>query len=431
MPSVLEHIYKPRGSAVDLLRCKDDEVLYSGPAGTGKSRACLEKLNLIAVANAGMRGLIVRKTASSLGSTALVTWREYVIKEALDNNDVMYYGGSDAEPPQYRYRNGSRIMIGGMDRATKIMSSEYDIIYVQEAIELTEGDWEALISRLRHGSVSFQQIIGDTNPDVETHWLRTRNAAKYLTVIEARHEDNPLLYDDEGNLTDVGASYISKLDRLTGVRYQRLRKGLWVAAEGIIYEDWNPAVHLIAPFEIPHDWQRYISVDFGYTHPFVCQWWAEDNDGRLYLYREHYMTKRLVEDHARIIKKFLEHEPEPRLVICDHDAEDRATLERHIGLGTVPAVKTVKDGLEAVAGRLRMQDDGKPRLYIMRNCTVHRDQELVDVSKPTCTADEITGYIWSDKKQDTPVKIEDDGCDAMRYVVAECDLGARPNVRWL
>jgi predicted transcriptional regulator len=40
-------------------------------------------------------------------------------------------------------------------------------------------------------------------------------------------------------------------------------------------------------------------VDFGYTNPFVMQWWAEDPDGRLYLYREIYRTRRLVEDHAK------------------------------------------------------------------------------------------------------------------------------------
>jgi hypothetical protein len=42
-------------------------------------------------------------------------------------------------------------MIGGMDKPTKIMSSEYDFIYVQEAIELTETDWENLTTRLRNG----------------------------------------------------------------------------------------------------------------------------------------------------------------------------------------------------------------------------------------------------------------------------------------
>ena len=42
------------------------------------------------------------------------------------------------------------------------------------------------------------------------------------------------------------------------------------------------AVHVVDPFDIPTDWSRYLSIDFGYTNPFVAQWWALDHDGRLY-----------------------------------------------------------------------------------------------------------------------------------------------------
>ena len=120
----LEHRYTPRGVCAALFEDHRPEILLSGPAGTGKSRACLEKLHLLALMNPGLRALIVRKTLASLGSTALVTWREHVATEAIAAGDVVYYGGSSEEPPQYRYGNGSRIMIGGMDKATRVMSSK-------------------------------------------------------------------------------------------------------------------------------------------------------------------------------------------------------------------------------------------------------------------------------------------------------------------
>ena len=47
------------------------------------------------------------------------------------------------------YGTGSTITVGGMDKATRIMSSEYDACYVQGAIELIEDDWEAITTRLR------------------------------------------------------------------------------------------------------------------------------------------------------------------------------------------------------------------------------------------------------------------------------------------
>jgi PBSX family phage terminase large subunit len=439
--TALTHRYTPRGTARDLFACRDPEVLVSGPAGTGKSRGCLEKLHMMALLNPGLRGLIVRKTLASLGSTALVTWRTHVVAEALATGVVAFYGGSPQEAASYRYTNGSVITVGGMDRSTRIMSSEYDIVYVQEATELTEDDWEAITTRLRNGKVSFQQLLADCNPDAPHHWLNVRCEAGKTLMFESRHEDNPLLFDDDGNLTEIGTAYIGKLDNLTGVRYQRLRRGLWVAAEGLIYEEWDPVRHLVDPFPIPAAWTRYWSVDFGFTNPLVLQCWAEDPDGRLFLYRELYRTKRLVEDHARDILKLVRdvkqtwREPRPRAIICDHDAEDRATLERHLGMSTVPAQKTVSDGIQAVATRLRIDGTGRPRIGVFRDAVVARDHELVDQRKPACTAEEIVGYVWDTgagkKIKETPLKENDHGCDALRYMVAHLDLGARPRVRFM
>lgn len=438
----LEHTYQPHGSARDVMHCRTPEVLMSGPAGTGKSRACLEKLHLLALVNPRMRGIIVRKTLASLGSTALVTWREWVVKEALAAGVVKWYGGSPQESPQYRYSNGSVITVGGMDKATRIMSSEYDVAYVQEATELTETDWEAITTRLRNGKISFQQLMADCNPDVPHHWLKRRCDAGRTTMLHCRHEDNPILFDPgTGAITDRGRDYIGKLDALTGVRYQRLRRGLWVAAEGLIYEGWDPSVHLVDPFSIPDSWTRWWTVDFGFTNPFVCQMWAEDPDGRLYLYREIYRTRRLVEDHAKHLLSLVTDdegawtEPRPRAVICDHDAEDRATLERHIGMSTSAAKKTVSDGIQAAQARLKAAGDGKPRLFLVRGALVERDEELADAKRPVSTEEEITGYVWDQTPgkppKETPVKENDHGMDAMRYMVAERDLGGRPRMRWL
>ncbi|MGA4988615.1 hypothetical protein [Nonomuraea bangladeshensis] len=69
----------------------------------------------MALLNPGMRALIVRKTAVSLGSTGLVTFREHVAKESLAGGDVVWYGGSAQEAASYRYTNGSAIVVGGMD----------------------------------------------------------------------------------------------------------------------------------------------------------------------------------------------------------------------------------------------------------------------------------------------------------------------------
>lgn len=457
MTLTAQHVYTPRGVLKDLFSVRENEVLVAGPAGTGKSMACLQKLHLAALVNPGMRGLIVRKTLASLGSTALVTWKNRVVAEALETGAVKFYGGSPQESPQYKYANGSVIVVGGMDRSIRIMSSEYDIIYVQEATELVEDDWEALTTRLRNGKISFQQLIADCNPAQPTHWLKARCDRGSTVMLESRHEDNPTLFGETGKLTDVGVSYIGKLDALTGVRYLRLRKGLWAAADGLIYEEYDPNVHLIdRPRKIwpPEDWTRWWAVDFGYIHPMVIQMWAEDPEGRLYLYRELYRAKQTVDQMAHqaieaVTFKDWKYtgptlyayqgrrwkEPRPRAIICDHDAEGRAVLERELGMSTVAAKKTVVDGIQAVQQRLRRSEDGKPRLFLVRDALVERDQELVDSKRPTCTADEMLGYVWDTgggkKLKETPLKVDDDGADTLRYVVAQLDLKARSRIRWM
>ncbi len=435
------HRYAPRGSCRKILSCRDPELLLAGPAGTGKSRACMEKLHAMCLLNPGMRGLIARKSATSLSSTALVTWRRFVAREAIDAGDVVYYGGSAQEPASYQYRNGSVVVIGGLDKVSKIMSAEYDVIYIQEATELTENDWEALTTRLRNWKVSFQQIIGDCNPAAPEHWLKKRADRGATTLFQSVHEDNPILFTAQRELTPRGKDYVSKLDNLTGVRYKRLRLGLWVAAEGVIYEEYSSTVHIldaiqtttahVDPTGVPMEWPRYWTVDFGFNHPFVLQCWAEDPDGRLYLYRELFRTQKTVDQHAqKILSLVLNNrgawtEPRPRAIICDHDAEGRAVLERELGQGTEPAHKAVLEGIEAVQKRLRIQKDGRPLLYILRDARQAEDPELRDSGRPTCTIDEFPSYVWATKQKEQTQKDNDDGMDAMRYMCAHKDFGIR------
>ena len=437
------HFYAPRGAARELFARQDPEILISGPAGTGKSRAVLEKINVMALENPGMRGLMLRKTGVSFTSSGLVTWKRDVIPELKEAGAVEYYGGSREEPAQYRYANGSTIVLGGMDKASKIMSTEYDIIFVQEATELTLDDWESLTTRLRHGVVSFQQIVGDANPAEDTHWLKKRCDADMTSILYSRHEDNPVLFNDDGEQTEIGVAYIAKLDALTGVRKRRLRHGEWSSAEGVVYEEWDTAVHLVDPFDIPEDWIRYWAVDFGFTNPFVCQFWAEDPDGRLYLYREWYRTQWLVSEHVAAITAAVTDEdgewiePKPRAIICDHDAEGRAQLVHALGMGTVSAKKAVADGIQAVKARLKVAGDGRPRLFVMRDALIERDPLLVEATKPTSTVEEIGAYVWDQRPNrppgETPIKRDDHGMDCARYMVAHLDpLGQKvPAVRYL
>lgn len=432
--------YEPRGAALQLFKTRASEVVMAGSAGTGKSLACLYRLHLAALNNPDIRCLIGRKTAVSLGATTLVSFRKKVAAEAIRHGVTQWYGGSSQEAAGYRYTNGSVINVGGMDKPEKILSSEYDLIFFDEATELTITDWETAGTRLRNGKLSWQQQIAACNPAHPTHWIKQRAEAGQLTLLTSLHRDNPAYVNADGTLTVKGVDYMAKLDALTGVRRLRLRDGLWASAEGVIYGEWDETRNVLNRFPIPDSWTRWWTVDFGFTNPFVLQCWAEDPDGRLYLYREIYKTRTLVEDHAKKILDIVAPkgqwiEPRPRAIICDHDAEDRATLERHLRMSTTAAKKTVSDGIQATEVRIRPAGDGKPRLFMLRDSLVERDNELKEAQKPISTHAEITGYVWDMKEgkqpKEQPVKEDDHGMDAMRYMVAERDLGGRPRIRTL
>lgn len=456
MPDPIKKRIETRGAARLLLADRSPELLIVGAAGTGKSFLALYKIHLMCLMNGacpkdcaiehehkltGMRALMVRKTHKSLTSTGLVTFREQVAADAIAQGLLKWYGGSGEKPAQYIYSNGSAIVVGGMDNADKIMSAEYDLIFCQEATDFTLDDWEKCNSRLRNGRVSFQQLLADCNPQQPSHWLKKRCDDGLTKMLISRHEDNPRYFDSQGNPTPQGADYMRRLDNLTGVRRERLRFGRWAAAEGMIYEDWRPDVHLSDRKILPMDWPRYWGIDFGYTNPFVWQMWAIDPDGRMYLEKEIYRTKRLVEDHVKDILAVVTRKsdgawkyPKPQAIITDHDAEDRATFERHIGMGTTAANKNVSEGIQAMQARLRLAGDGLPRMFLCRDALVERDEELKQAGRPTWMGEEFEGYIWEpspDGKpvKDKPLKDNDHSLDTARYVVARLDLGVRARVR--
>lgn len=418
-------MYCAYGAARQVWTDRSPQVVLSGPAGTGKSRACLEKVWAAAERWPGARILLCRKTRRSLTDTGLVTFEDKVVPKG----HPVLQGPKRSHRQSYSHPNGSEIVVAGLDDLTKIMSGEYDLIFLQEAIEATEDDWEKLTTRLRNGVIPFQQIIADTNPDHPQHWLRLRSLSGVTKMLESRHEDNPTLFDPKtGQITAFGAGYIANLDALTGARKDRLRYGRWVQAEGVVYEEWNRSVNLIDRRDIPATWKRTRVIDFGFNNPFVCQWWAEDPDSALYLYREIYFAKRTVKVHAAQIVALSAGE-RIEYTLADHDAEDRATL-KECGIQTIAAHKAITPGIQAVQHRLKVQANGKPRLYVLRDSLVERDETLVEAKLPFCTEQEFDSYVWPkgiDGKplKEQPVDKDNHGMDCVRYRVAQSDVAAR------
>jgi phage terminase large subunit len=399
------------------------ESILSGPAETGKTFACLLKLDRLLLKHPGSQGVLVRKVRDTVHSTALQTYLHKVLRPA---GGVRPYGGE--KPQWFDYPRGGRLWLAGMDDPGKALSSERDYICVNQAEELAADDWQVLATRCtgRAGHTPAPQIFGDCNPGPPHHWVKNRPT---LRLFESRHEDNPALWDAaRREWTEQGRRTLAVLDALTGVRKERLRFGRWVSAEGVVYDDFDPARHVIDPFPVPAGWPRVRAVDFGFSNPFVTLWLALDPDGRLYLYRELYRTRRTVREHAQVIRAWSAGEWYAAAV-ADHDAEGRATLEED-GIWTLPAVKDVSRGIQAVQDRLKPAADGRPRLFLFRDALRERDESLAERRLPVCTAQEFEVYAWpkgADGKpvKEVPVDLHNHGLDALRYAVMWADQRQR------
>lgn len=406
--------FSPLPWQVRAWRDKSLVVLLTGSAGGGKSSLAAEKVHGYCLRYPGAVAICLRK-AREYASKSVV----YAIRRAAgDDPSVRYHAAEQT----FHYDNGSRIFIAGMRdegqrQALRSINGDgsADIIWAEEANALSEDDHNELLARLRGRAGGWRQLIYSTNPDAPTHWIKRRLIdGGEASVHYSSARDNP----------HNPGEYLGVLASLTGVLGRRLAAGQWVQAEGAVYEEWNDGVHWIEPFAIPADWRRFRVVDFGYVNPFVCQWWAVDPDGTMYLYREIYRTQRTVRRHGLQIKALSEGEV-IEATIADHDAEDRATLEE-VGIPTIAAKKEIVNGLNAVRERLRPGRLGKPRLFILRNSLVEMDEALETAKLPTHTAAEVPGYVYprsGDGRavKETPVKENDHGLDALRYAVMYLD----------
>lgn len=440
--------YQALGGAEQLWRCTEPECLIEGPAGTGKSRAVLEKLDYLCRKYPGIRVLIYRKTRVSMTETVLVTFEEHV----LTPNDPIKRGAGRATRRAYTYANGSTIVVAGMDQPSRIMSSEYDLAACFEATEITEEDFEMVLTRLRNNKIRppgwgypFTQHILDCNPADEFHWLNRRCDRKLdepgdprhglpmLHRILSRHEDNP----------SVTEQYLQRLRRLTGVRRARLYEGKWVSAAGQVWDNYDPAIHLFTPTRTvfrdgveqvesllpPFKW-HFASVDWGYRKPGCMQVWGVTADRDLYRVAEIYRTGETDNWWAdRAVELY--HEFNLLRIVCDPAEPDRIAYfndrlgtprKKDAGRIAVEANNQVQTGLNHVRTLFERDQRGRPQIYLVRDVLRYGpDPSLVEAHKPWCTEQEIPAYCYPLNVDGKPIKekpddnSEDHGCDALRY----------------
>jgi len=370
-------------------------------------------LHLLAADHPNLRILICRATRASLAESVLVTYEQEIL--SADSMEEIASGVQRRVRQTYRYPNGSEISVGGLDKPSRVLSTAWDIVYINEAIEGTEEAWETIQSRrARPGrKAEYGYLIGDTNPGHPSHWLKQRVDAGRTVLWDTRHEANPTLHDGN-DWTESGQVYLDKLDRLTGTRRARLRDGLWAVGEGLWFDSFNPAHHVTETAEYDPALPVYLSVDPGvFTGAVVFQ--ATDRSAHVIA---DYLTENLsARENARALRQLLADRCEGRLNVGYSDPAGGArnpigpTVLREYEAEGLPlrpwskANPSVSDSLENVESLLN--PIGSPPLL-----TIHpRCRRLVDAFLSYRRAKR--GNQWTDYPED-PQHPHEDLVDALR-----------------
>lgn len=316
---------------------------------------------------------------------------------------ISWHNKGDEIPREVRLVNGNRIEFKAYEQGRKAFEGRaIDAFYGDEQCKSdSEGTWQEIQARLLDKNGFSAQSL---TPIIPQPWLEER--------VESLPDTDEVFYANLNDNRKSRGGYIDdrEIDLMISqwpAEIQETRiKGLFAAFAGAVYKTFNRSAHIIKPFKIPKEWPRYRAIDWGFNNPFACLWLARDPDRRWYVYAEHYQARETLAYHAERIKQITGAE-KYRATWADHDAQERYEFKK-LGISTLAAKKDVHLGIETVQAALKIQDDGKPRLFIFKNCV------------NTCR--EMPSYKWAEGTEgrdpkDEPLKVNDHTPDCVRYCV--------------
>jgi hypothetical protein len=281
-------------------------ILYGGQAGGGKSRAFREDAKNYCLKIPGLTVGIFRRTTPELNTHIIPSMKEFPAPHLCTYNKKNNW---------WQFVNGSMLMFcyaQHEDDIFKYRSTEFDIIYIDEATTFTPFQLQFIKGRLRR-TIDVSDIDGrdfshkipgmymSSNPGGVSHeYLKSQfvtgmEAFKIVPVDESWDEDEdkyweykqyiPASVDDNPHI-DKG--YKKRLEQYPEPWRSAYLHGSWDIHEGQAF-NFLPSRHILDPFpEVPKYGPIYMSYDYGFGAPFSIGWWFTDADGRLYRFAEWY-----------------------------------------------------------------------------------------------------------------------------------------------
>jgi hypothetical protein len=393
----------------------EDEALYGGAAGGGKSEALvMEALRQVHVPH--YKGLILRKTYPQLSE---------LIEKSLRYYPLAVPGARYHSTEHYwQFPSGAKILFGSLRHPSdkfNYQGQAYDFIAFDELTHFTWDEYSYLFSRNRpNGTGTRCYIRATANPGGVGHgWVKTRFITPHPPMttiwdtfrvpypdgrIETRHRSRifvPSTVFDNQKLMDADPAYVTRLASLPDADRRALLYGDWDSFSGQVFTEWRDVpdryadrvgTHVIKPFRLPPDFRIMRGFDWGYTRPFSVVWFAFDGDGRMYLVRELYgcasdaagqpvPNTGVMWNADRIAKEIrrIEREDPNLRGRTIHGVADPAIYQRNGGesIGAIMeregvfwdrADNTRVAGKQQLHDRLAFDENGIPMMYVFSTC---------------------------------------------------------------
>ena len=360
--------------------CKKKIQLHQGSARSGKSFALLQFLIVKALQNDGLLISVVRKTFPALRTSAIRDFKDILKGLGLWDDEKWM-----ATEHTYTFDNGSVIEFFSTDSAEKLKGLRRDILWIDEANELTYEQYFQLAIR------TTGKIILSFNPSFSVkHWiLKEVQPGDDCETFITTYKDNPYLPLEQ-------VRFIEKY-RETNPRYwQTYGLGQFAVNEKQIYD-----------FEIVDEWDwdtaEFVcfAMDVGYVQDptaLIGLWKSGDK----LIVQEHIYKKGLLT--SEIVQMMKGNVDERDIIVID-SSEPR--LIEEIKRSGFPLARGVKKGKDSVQWGIDLVK--KWQIIVPKHCT-----NLIE---------ELYSYEWQDDGSggvtNIPVDAYNHALDALRYGVME------------
>ena len=393
----------------------------------------------------GLISVVLRNELTTIYESLIPEFASVILKYGLDDprNPFVPYGGS-VQPKHLDYKNGGQMRFRGLDKPEKRLGPSVDIIYINQAEQITLDAFSKMFSRLRNekqviDGVAYHQIILDMNPQGPRNWAKVWLDEKQIPMVNFWLKDNPKWYDPETDQwTPAGERYHDRLKQLPYLEYRRGYLGLWEAAEGVVYKSFRMQDHtrVVTWDEIPADYSIRTSRDYGTTRssPFAHDAFAvSPNEDRIIglpncqIYKSGMDINDMVRDIKAVeaqIKDRLGRGVDKR--ISDHAGAEQLTLQ-NAGLPAMPGNKKVLDGISQVNVFLKENRV----IFPATPGDLFHEPDSALIGLPQRGLEEFSEYVHKTDEQqernpdtaDIPQKGKDHWLDLLRYLIMDLNMG--------